>query len=319
MSEVSRTSRVTRHLLSWMVSGTIHILGIAIISIVFAIPYLDFQLVGWYKAGFEHADTARATLIDIGLHIGLATCLWAMLVILFKFANERRRSLKRSIKVARGTIMTETLIILVPFLLLTSGLAQLTILNIAGILGNLAAYQSARVAWVWQPEADAGRRGVGGGTVAEKARIAAAATYAPAAPSSYAVSGGSPDLNRLRGTMFAYFGPSKANNMGGAGIGQSSAALGGGTGADHIDLYYNYGWDVDSFPDRAARKLTMAYEATSVQIISGGNVGARVVYQQNMVFPWFAYIWGTQQTIGGRNGWYTPITRTCTFPAQVGL
>lgn len=127
----------------------------------------------------------------IALHFGIAACVWALAYIMFQLVRlrfeARTPKMPKTVRLSRGTVVTETLIIMPVFLLLTFGMAQLTLNNIAGILANVAAYQGARAAWVWQPEEDASdrRMNLEDGTTEQKCRIAVAFAMMPVAPGNF--------------------------------------------------------------------------------------------------------------------------------------
>ena len=251
----------------------------------------------------------------LGLLMGLSGCLWALVVIaaLWIRASGQGRSVRRVVAAKRGTVATETLIILVPFLLLTSGLAQLAILEMSVILAHVAAYQGARTAWVWFPETTRPGRTTSAAEITNRARVAVALVMTPTAPEAYQVSGlGNAAAIKNRNFMRAYFEPAFATGS------ASSTFTSVGGAADHIDLHYHKAFDTGTMQDRAARKFSMAYHATNVNLITGGQVGIDMTYQQNCVFPWFAYIWGGGlASVGGRSGYYTQIQRRYTVEAQV--
>lgn len=277
----------------------------------------------WLTIGWSGAQSLATALGEphfhfewwrLGLIFGLAACLWALVVIAVLWVREsKQRSFQRVVSASRGTVMTETLIILVPFLLLTSGLAQLAILEMSVILGHVAAYQGARTAWVWFPETTRPGRTTSTAEIQNRARIAVALVMTPTAPEAYQVGAiTNPAAVRNRNFMRAYFEPGFVTGSA-AGVFTSNLVS-----ADHVDLTYHKAYDTGTMQDRASRKFSMAYHATNVSLITGGQVGIQFTYQQNCVFPWFAYIWGGGlQTIGGRSGYYTPINRRYTIAAQV--
>lgn len=243
-------------------------------------------------------------LLLAGLAWGAAAQGWRMM---------RRRGEARVLRAARGTVVTETLIVLAPFMLLTSGLAQMSINNMAGMLTNKAAYEAGRTMWVWEPtDRNAGQR---------RARLAAAASVAPVAPGSNLMlgMGGDQELQALRGTMYATYSPLGWVG-GGSGVSKTLAGVQAVGGESSLTgLSFNNAFDDDSFPRRAARKLTFAYLATTIQPRTGAEVGATVSYRHFQAFPWFGWITGRREFSGPgmRPGYYLTITRTYTIPAQV--
>ena len=48
---------------------------------------------------------------------------------------------------------------------------------------------------------------------------------------------------------------------------------------------------------------------------NGSQAGAEFTYWYNVAFPWFGYIWGDRENLGGRDGFYSKIHRRHLFPA----
>mgnify|MGYP006280525095 CR=1 FL=1 len=305
-----------------------HLVGTACIAVLLALPSVDWHTVDVLVAAASdpYFEPAWRSLL---IHVGLAACAWALLTIGFHYVRERRRDDERIIRAERGSVMVETLIVIVPFLLLTSGLAQLSLRNVAGILADLAAYQGTRAVWLWQPERTHTRPNANPGPInrqfiRNRARLASAAVLAPTAPSSFRVPNATPNngLANLRGTMMATFDYNVGLNAGQQAAQNANTVLGGGGNARGNNLNFERAFDTDSLRERAGRKLTFAYLAlTNYQINLGsprqpGNPGrpvsVRFTYQFNIVFPWFAYIFGGSYNPngpGGRGGWYVSIQR----------
>lgn len=271
-------------------------------------------------------ELLRANAGPVVMHIVGSALLWMALYLGVKgLGPSPKKRIVRTAQRARGAVMLETLIVLVPFLLLLSGLSQLLINNIAGILTHVGAYQAGRAYWVWQHEGDRavliGESTLPGTTAARMARLAAAGAVAPVAPSSLQLSPSStPDeVRSMRGFMFAHF--SSGSMSGTNGMSTSTSALSGGRNAssDGKDFDFPTAFDTDSFPARAARKLTFAYEAVRVDTSASNDTTIRVdlTYSHYAAFPWFGYIFGSEDTIGGRTGYFTAIQRTYTLPSQV--
>lgn len=321
MKSESKISPLHGKILPALAAGTFHSMGVLFISAILLIPFVSRDIWSLYWEATSHTSFLSSTIFDVLLHIGLSACLWTLGYILFRLWTLQKRSALQTFRATRGAVLVETLIVLVPFLLLTSGIAQLTILNITGVLAHLASYQATRTAWVWQPEADKGRKGVNNAQVDRRARVAAAAVMAPVAPSDYFVAGSglSNELIDLRGTMTGAFSPDFSNASGSHGKHLANAMLIGGKSSDSKNLTYTQAFDHSSFPARAARKLTFAYAATDVKVQRGNTITTTLTYRQNIVFPWFSYIWGTPGTVAGRTGYYVTLTRSFSMPAQVRL
>lgn len=260
----------------------------------------------------------------LALHVVLSALVWGALVA---FASRRNRAPRhvRAMRPARGTILLEFLIILGPFMLLTSGMIQLSVNNITHILSHVAAYEAGRAVWVWEAES--------GANPERKARLAAASTLAPTAPSGLLSlpTGGDAELDNLRGSMVAQFTPGAHLIPNPGNIGKTYARVlmvGGYTGkADSVSMGLD-GERGHGFAKRAARKLTNAYGMTKIEVIRNNNeVGARLKYWHFNAMPWFGYLFGKRSylisdldtRIRGAGGYHTLYQREFTLPKQVPL
>lgn len=286
-----------------------HIVGLGVVASLLALVTMGPAL-GTVLGAVASGQTGGSPLISIAAHLGLSALVWLAVVVLVRRAWKRDEKAKRVVKLQRGTALTEFLIILVPFLLLTSGLSQLAILNTAGLLADVAVFNAARAAWVWEAQEDSPAS-----LVDAKARTAAALSLAPSAPSDFATAeaGAVKDL---------------VAELGGGGGG-------GGPSAENTSLFYNVAYDTGSFSERITKKVYFAYLATTVRHRLVGTLpgmddgdpaitlpnGRQVVrvdmrYEMNVVFPWFAYIWGDKKDVAGRSGFYVPINRAHHLPRQ---
>ena len=316
----------------WTVRAFGHLVGTACVALLLAVPTVDMQTVEMYMAAFRQAQFAPDG-TGLLLHLGLSAVTWACLAVGFRYARQRFRrespDRRRIIRATRGSVMVETLIVIVPFLLLTSGIAQLSLRNIAGILADLAVYQGTRAAWVWQPEVGQTRPSSGTNIseamVTRRARLASAAALAPTAPSNYELQDPNvEELAELRSVMFSTFSDNLSDD--------GSGAIGGGNDATSDELTYAAAFDDESMEARAARKLTFAYLALqNFQINPNSSIDDDTItvafdYQFNVVFPWFTYIFQDGPTsVGGRDGSYVTISRPrdpgnrYTLPSQPNL
>ena len=300
-----------------------HLVGIATTSMLAALPTVNWQSVellwtAWRDPNFQLSWQGLL------LHVGLSAALWAIVCVGFHWWRSRRSDETRVIEAKRGSVMLETLIVIVPFLLLVSGLAQLALFNIADILADLAVYQGTRTAWVWEPELGTSRNPdndwISQSDIRDRARLASAAVLAPTAPSNFRISGGNlpTAVRQMRGTMYATYGPQANLNAGNYYRSSASTASGGGDRAVGPNLNFARAFDDDPLRDRAARKLTFAYLSLVNYQVDLGSLGDNTdtvsvsfTYRYNVVFPWFAYIFGQERSSGpgGRGGWYVDIVR----------
>lgn len=297
-----------KHRQSRLLRACAHLAGILCLALVMMLALVG---AGGAQMLWELGD--RALLGEIKLevlaHLTCAALVWGLG---YSAWSNRRRGETRVLKAARGTVITETLITLIPFMLLTSGLAQFSINNMAGILTNAAAYQAGRTMWVWEP--------VNISTGTKRARVAAAAAVTPVAPGAFTIASLSSDEEMVsyRGIMFA------TSNIGGFLGGSNGAMRAGATGSMLLGNKSLTGRSMsDALDDqtmsvRAARKFTFAYLMTTVTPVnSGDEIGAKVVYEHSQAFPWFAWIFGTYKLKAARPGYYSTITRTYSLPKQV--
>ncbi len=223
----------------------------------------------------------------IQLFVGSAL-VWTMGVLLIKnFGKQQRKTLKRS----TGAIATETLIILPIFFLLTSGLAQLAMNQMAGLLTTVGAYEAGRIVALWGPEIGNNRfQTVSIADVQERARVAAAAIVTPVARDN--IKDGRCEPTQV----FDDF----AAGMEASGIASQNLADAGSQLS--ISSYAQAFGGSNSFYTRAPKKLRSAYCSVTISdtfqdIPNSGLVGedfeVTVTYDHAPVFPLVDKIFGT--------------------------
>jgi len=304
----------------------LHLLATVVVALLLSIALAGTNTIETFLT-VDGGGLVGANLSAIAFHMIISALLWSLCVFSYAFLKAPERKVKRvRLATSRGTAMVEMLIITVPFLLLTGGLAQLSVNNIAGVAAHVAAYQAGRAYWVWEKEFDTNTErptaySVTRTEVEERSRLAAAAALAPVAPSTFALTPQreTDSLKALRSVMYAHFGGSTAVPTGSSQLSisenvvQGGLALNGGEGLTFADAF-----DSDGFQRRAARKITFAYEATDINFITTpGNVGVRLQYKHFQVFPWFGWIFGDQDSVGGRQGYYSTYERTYVLASQV--
>lgn len=325
-----------KRLQRWGWTAFLHSFATIMIGILLGLPSID----GTRLQMLWHSYTSQGMALDwatVALHFALAGCVWALMVIGYRLVRLRRTERKQTKRVMlskRGTILTETLIIIVPFLLLTSGIAQLTQLLVTGLLADLAVFQAARAVFVWAPETTQPRfeSSFGDIIIQDRARTAASMALAPTAPNDYYVGripvvGSSDYFRRQRNIMSGAFRPGDPNSNW---IWSASDASAFAWGLDHggaeaENLTYARAFDGEGFHYRAVRKMTQAEWGLyrnfrticprNCTTTNANESGVSFVYYYNIALPWFGYLWGEYLTIGNRPGWYDPIPREHTFPA----
>ncbi len=319
-----------------LVRGAFHLIAVLVLAGATASLFMheaSWQAVDW---ALESGALLDSLLVDLAVHVGLCALVWAALVFVFgrlgsligsdREDGEDGESDRRLIRLAsrRGTVLTETLIVLPVALLLIMGIAQLALVNIAATLGDLAIIQASRSVWVWAPEAQEGRFNVDRSTVREKARVQAAAVLAPAASADFgrfslAYSPGY--TNSFRKAMGAIYGAQIDDTGTDVGLySQAEAELHLDSGREQIgtEFGFNLSFDSETFERRTARKFFNAWVHTEIEIVETHNrVGAKMVYHQPCLMPLVAGIFGEHKYINGEMGYYVTVNRVFTLRKQV--
>lgn len=319
-----------------LVSAGGHMLAVALLAAGSAVVFSSAasrQVVGW---AWREGVSLGGFPVRVGVHIGLCAAVWAALVVLWRRGRrlagllgdqpaEGAKSKTVKLSSRRGTVLTETLIVLPVALLLIMGIAQLALVNIAATLSDLAVIEAARSVWVWAPEAEEGRMGVDRALVTEKARVQAAAILAPAASSDFGnfSSGHHPDYNgTFRKAMGAIYGAqldSGGQDTGSYARDEAELKLSAGRDASTgTDMAFNLSFDSASFEERTVRKFFSAWAHTQVEIVeTNDRVGAKMTYDHLCLLPLVAGIFGQHKTVGGDEGYYVTIERSYSLRKQV--
>ena len=246
----------------------------------------------------------------------LGACVWALMVITYRLFDLRRRQSKtRTFKLSRGTIATETVIILPAYFMLTFGLSQLALNFIAGSLANVAGYMASRSYWVWEGEIGKNRvnSSITQQDALERARISGALVMAAVAPGDFTgLNAGS-----MNGTA------QKARAMtapGGLDSGQLAQIFNAATGGFSLgDSSFVRSFDETMGLVRGALKFSHAYEATTVSASSNGT-GVKFTYQMIQTMPVVGRVFGEFKLMGPNNlpayYWLT-IEREYSFTRQL--
>jgi hypothetical protein len=311
-----------------------HLAGVAIVSIlvttVFFSPDFAFAILG---RAMGDADLREMSVPLLALHVGLSACIWAFGFIVFLWGRERARetrdATRRTVKLARGSVMTETLVVLPVFFVLVFGMSQMVINNMTGILANVAVSEGARSAWVWQPEIGAGRGNVTAANALDRSRLAVAMVMTAVAPGDAGAD--SPILATTNaGLMRDALVASHAGILASAApAGTGLAAWTLGTGLTMDPLVYTRGqqtvWralDGGPFVTRTAKKFTHAYHSTNVTLnTANGRTGITMRYRHHIAMPLMGPMFGTFRAFPGggslRPGYYGDFNRTYGFRTQI--
>ena len=178
------TDKVTKHRLSRIFFAALaHLMAVTTMFGLFMSMFLTEHTLGLMKVTFRDPQLQSDVAGQALLLFGLASCVWALMFIIYKLIRSRADQPKHvQLKKARGTVITETLIVFPVFLCLTFGLAQMALTSIAGLLGTLASFEVARSLAVWAPEENNPHSGVSRNQIRTKMRLKAALTIAPATP-----------------------------------------------------------------------------------------------------------------------------------------
>lgn len=311
----------------WLLMGVGHCAATMIVAAMISVIILPLGYIEPIARRVLGVDEIWAmSTTSLVIHVLLSACIWAFVVIIYQLIRLHRAERKtRSLRLARGTVITETLIVMPVFFLLSFGMAQLAISNIAAILANVAAYQAARAAWIWQPEEDASekRMGIEDGIAVEKCRIAVALVMLPVANGEFL---NDPSL------------PTYASKMRVAAVGAHIPFGGTLTGLDPevSDLLagaasvrfrlavrdnqsVTRALDESSFILRTASKFTHAFQASSCTI--NGDHSVTMVYKLHVVMPLMGPLFGNSgfDVVEGRAGYFQDFTRELGLTKQVIL
>ncbi len=273
--------------------------------------FVDHASVVRLMEALHNAQFRAASWRPLALHLGLSVCLWLLVYLVGSYLSDVYREkrpphLVRLVSATRASVMTETVIALPVILMLVFGIAQLSINNMAGIFTNLATFEAARSAWLWEREpcdsieCDA----------AERARIQAAAVLTPVVPGGLRIENASltQAAQEMRGILVGAQLPQLTDDMGHRGIETANHVM---MGTRREDGSLIEGLDISSFATRTVRKFTFAYLATHVTISypTPSTMRVKLVYRHHNAMPFVGHIFGVAGEVGGRRGYYTDIKR----------
>lgn len=305
MSQKPKESEWEATFASVAIEGLGHVLAISVLFAVACALALPGETFGMVRASVHDPQMSGYVIKDIAIMLALATIIWAVFFTGFSWVRDGlNRQKTMAVHKTAGTIVTETLIVLPVFLLLTFGIAQMGINSMAGLLTTVGTFQAARTIAVWAPEQGTSRTTSGGAVssldVIDRAKIAAATVIAPVAPmSAGAIACSKPDaLQKLSSSMVA------------AGLSPAAAAQARiGTFSEALDS--------SAFAQRGPTKLAAAFCSMEVSFFgdiktSPGDTGqgeftTNVTYNHKMVMPLVGLAFGGTLTPGG---WQTSIERS---------
>lgn len=299
--------------------AAIHTIGSGVVGCLVALAILEPQHTRLVSGYLFNAQFLGYSVFEFAALFGLSVSIWALIYLTFRKITSIKKRGPMVLSRPAGNVMTETLIVMPVLLLLVFGLIQLSVLNMAGILANVAVFQASRAASVWAGEAANGRGGVGNGLAREKARVVAAAVMTPVAPGDYTIDifSGSPTFQQARAAFVANQLPILSNDAGVIGLGAVFILqLEDLPGLADNDVIVARSFDRTSFRLRSIRKFTMSYHATNVSFSRSGNtVSTTMTYQQFLGMPVVGPIFGSVSSIRGRDGYFSPFVRQLDMPA----
>ncbi len=312
----------------------IHLAGILAVAVAVAAVVLPGTHAGMlWTVGLANGEIGRSLLLKAGIHIGLSTLIWFAVAAAVEAMWKKRHRLQpqqRMMRRSRGSVYLEFIMVLPVFLLLTFGMMQLTVINIGGALVRVAAYEGARAVWLWQPELAVGE--IDEDDLRDRARIAIALVMTPVAPGDFtmevATDESTHEFKMMRKAMTARFHNSPENAIIEGAMGSLSF--------DESNVSLAQALDSASIPERAYRKFTFSYLATTIDdtvldtaaaeeslITEPDEVGVHFVYYQHMAMPFVDALFGQphpdddpDDEFAGRSGNYFAWNAKFTFPPQ---
>jgi hypothetical protein len=289
-----------------------HMTGVVVLAALGAALFFDAATLQLCWVVWREGTLASELVATLAAHLAVAATVWALVALLWTRWRGQSRQSRRvpRLMLERGSVFIETLVVFPVALLLIFGLAQLAVVNMAGVFTNLATFQASRAAWLWHGEAD--RFGVDSSEIEAMARVQAAAVLTPVVPGmSVGVQNDLPTdaeaARRMRGLLVGTQLPVLSNNLDveGRAYAARSMSVQQSHGASFVEAF-----DSDSFRDRSVRKYSLAYQSVDVNWIDAGDeVGVRIEYKHQCVFPLVAGIFGTRDSVAGINGYYVSFER----------
>ena len=344
MSEKSNSPEGTTKamgILAWATTILFHVVAVSVIFVLTLWPFLNGRILHY----IEHLHSPQffsATIPLVGGHLIFSVLLWAVGYGLWNLRRGRGRT-PRSIRAARGTAITETLIVMPIFLLLTCGMAQMAINNATVILSNLATYEAARAVWVWHPEMQRLNNTnyswvsatIDENYVLEMGRIQAAAVMAPVAH-SFGTQVDDPNISeefyQLRG---AFVGAHDGQTSDMGAIGRERADNMGEWGFQVFGNQGEHGYslamalDSSRYSVRSAWKFSGAYYSSDVRYdvsptgftSSVPEIRVTLSYNHFLAVPFVGWVFGdfveATNAPGGRGGYYTIYENTFEYVQQI--
>lgn len=317
MKNTTKTNSLPNRALMYSVMGLGHLLASTLTTIAIVCLVIHPKQAYYVLMLNLKVEELRALGWSDGLMLwGLGACVWALMFITYRLFEARRQQAKaKTLRLSRGTIMTETVIILPVYFMLSFGLSQLSLNFIAGSLANVAGYMASRSYWVWEGEVNKNRSGtnVSQADALERAKISGALVMAAVAPgdfTGFSLGGLNGSAQKAR-AMTAPLGFDSGQ------LAQIFNAATGGFSMGEGSFYKSF--DPSSGLVRGALKFTHAYNASTVEVLPNG-AGVKFTYQMLQSMPAVGKFFGSFKVSGpnGLMGYYwLSIMRDYTFTKQL--
>lgn len=317
MKNTTKTNSLPNRALMYSVMGLGHLLASTLTTIAIVCLVIHPKQAYYVLMLNLKVEELRALGWSDGLMLwGLGACVWALMFITYRLFEARRQQAKtKTLRLSRGTIMTETAIILPVYFMLSFGLSQLSLNFIAGSLANVAGYMASRSYWVWEGEVNKNRSGtnVSQADALERAKISGALVMAAVAPGDF--TGAS--LAGLNGSAQKARAMTAPLGFDSGQLAQILSGISGGLDVGSGSFYKTF--DPSSGLVRGALKFTHAYNASSVEVLPNG-AGVRFTYQMLQSMPVVGKFFGEYKVMGP-NGlamyYWLSIMRDYTFTKQL--
>ncbi len=294
-----------------VIAGLFHLIGVTLVFTALVALSMPLQTaLGAVGFAMENG-MGDAVVFRLVIQLGLAGCLWTMGALLFSYLDLGRLAKRtpRVVKRAKGTVITETIIVLPVLMLLIFGMFQMSLNNMTAILHKVAEFQATRTAWVWHQE------GIDEEELKDRVRISVALVMAPTAPGAFpgyernaALTPRAEQTRDLMEARFMLFPMSIADALGLSTVPGERLQVAAG-----LDGSASNG-------ERARTKFTHAYRSTEIIDVhfpaegEQGMVYAEYTYHYFQAMPLVGALFGESM---GTNTYFQPHESDYRLPAQV--
>jgi hypothetical protein len=313
----------------------LHGCGVALVFLAAAAPFMTEDTALGVFALHADAQLGEATSVGILFHLAASVLLWASLVVIWQAINASRTRPRRIVCASSGAVLIETVVVLPVMLTLIFGLSQIVLNNIARTVVNVAVFQAARTAWIWDNEVGVDGKGESDGPEDERtqhyARIQAAMVLAPVAVAPKGVDDSNPSSDRLAamGMIFALQVPSLIlENQASAGAERAGNAVGDSESSPLSNDYASALGGARPFSVRSVIGMSAAYHSLFTDA-SASTEGLNITRSNDEISVSFSYLHhqdmplvrkmlGTEFTVDavGGTGYFVPMSGRYTTRRQ---